>query len=174
MRILVCLLILILGLSLCRQKREIDPGGDILSKEKLIPILIDIHLAEAEILEGRYYNNDSAKRDFNLMEQKIFKKHKVDSSFYFKSYRYYAKNLNDLEEIYRQVADSLHLMDSLIKPDIATMVPQVKSDSSKNNQNGSQEKDKKAKEPYKKSLASPKINKETITEKLRKNKPEPK
>lgn len=96
----------------CSQK--VDKPKDILSKYKMVAILIDIHIAEAEIIEKQYvHGDDSANVAYQKDEKKIFKKHKIDSLTYNRSFNYYAQNMNLLDEIYGIVVDSLSYRETL-------------------------------------------------------------
>ena len=84
-----------------------DKPHDLIPKEKMASILIDIHLAEA------YTENAKLKKDtifsfYKDLEQKNFERHGVDSSSFRKSYDYYARNIKDLDQIYEWVVDTLN------------------------------------------------------------------
>jgi cAMP phosphodiesterase len=83
------------------------PPPDALSKDQMIGILIDIHLAEAKVGRLPFRSLDSSKALFRKMEHDIFKKHRTDTATYRKSFNFYLNNTAYLDEIYAAVVDSL-------------------------------------------------------------------
>ncbi len=80
---------------------------EILSKEKMVSVLIDIQMAEAFISRERI-EGDSALALYQALEEDIFETHAIDSSSFKKSFRYYSENIAELDEIYEWVLDSLN------------------------------------------------------------------
>ncbi len=85
------------------------PEG-ILSEEDMIPIMLDIYLAEGKVNELRV-KRDSALAIFDVYEIKILEKYELTDSVYTNSLRYYYDNPLKLESIYETVLDSLNLME---------------------------------------------------------------
>ena len=102
-------LLLVLG---CRSKPEMPE--DILSKDKMTEVLIDIYILESQTKEIKVHF-DSAKKVYNIFEQKLFDKHGIADSTYRKSFMYYQDHPEYLEEVYGRVVDSLSLREKLIK-----------------------------------------------------------
>ncbi len=108
--------------------RSEAPPEDLLSKEQMVAILLDIHVAEALIQQRRYRIADSAKASYQILERAIFEKHQIDTVRYRKSYEYYTQNLETFEQIYTMLEDSLVRREELIKADslevlMDTLVP---------------------------------------------------
>jgi len=106
---------LIIGVMLllgCREKQEIPP--DVLSKEEMTSVLMDIYILEAQMkeLDVKF---DSAKRLYNLLEHDIFQKHGITDSTYHKSFMYYQDRSKYLDEVYGMVVDSLSLKEKIRK-----------------------------------------------------------
>ncbi|MDX2303182.1 MAG: DUF4296 domain-containing protein [Microscillaceae bacterium] len=101
------------GLVACAHLEE-DSSG-IYPKEKMIQVLTDIHLAEGRIEASGYRNIDSARADYKKQEEQIFKKHKLDTAKYRRSFVFYSENIASLSEIYTVIHDSLQIQDSLFK-----------------------------------------------------------
>ncbi|MCS6821591.1 MAG: DUF4296 domain-containing protein [Microscillaceae bacterium] len=97
-------LCLIIALS-CQPQIEIPKN--ILPKTKMVDILVDLHIAEAMVMEKNYASPDSAYATFQMMQSQILKWHQVDSLTYHQSYAFYLKDMKLLDEVYAAVVDSL-------------------------------------------------------------------
>ena len=86
-----------------------DANENLISKDKMINILIDMHLAEAKVGQVKL-PNDSSLQYYAYLQDEIFSTHGVDSVIYKKSMEYYSRNIIQLDEIYEAVLDSLNLM----------------------------------------------------------------
>ena len=102
------ILILALGFS-C--SGDPDPV-DLLSEDKMVDILVDIHMAEgmASSLPIPY---DSSKKIYPLLEKEVFLKHQVPDSVYMESFQYYLRNSAMMERIYARTIDSLALKEKI-------------------------------------------------------------
>ena len=83
---------------------------NLLSKEKIVSILIDVHILESEIQTLRV-SKDSSQLLFNTFERELFEKHQVDKEVYKKSFEYYLEGVKEMEKIYEAVIDSLNYME---------------------------------------------------------------
>ncbi|MCE1199144.1 MAG: DUF4296 domain-containing protein [Marinilabiliales bacterium] len=96
--------------------------GDVLSAKKMVPILVDIHLAEA-IHAQRFsinLNKDSLQEDLYLS---ICRKHKIDRSTLEKSLLYYGQHTREYLAISKEVLDVLSEMEVNSKKDTARPTP---------------------------------------------------
>lgn len=91
-----------------------DSPKGILGSEKMVDILIDIHLAEAGVQDMRL-DRDSATVFFAAQEKYIFKKHNVTDSDFLRSYNFYIEHPAQLEDIYSAVIDTLSLRQVLLR-----------------------------------------------------------
>jgi hypothetical protein len=94
-------------------KQEETPKG-IIDKDKMTGILVDIHISDS-------YLNQTSNADTMLMQAKtrynyIFKKYNIDSLKFSKSLNYYSLKANELDEIYKNVIDSLDDISNSLKP----------------------------------------------------------
>lgn len=98
------------------QKNEyVKKPANLLSKDKMISFLIDLHLAEAKVSYAKVKNSDSTEILFRNYEQYLFEKHHIDDSAYYQSYEYYLAHMDQLEDIYAAVVDSLSVLNSTEK-----------------------------------------------------------
>ena len=81
---------------------------DLITREKMVKILLDMHIAEESISELPY-DKDTLKALFLMNEKEILNKYSVSELDYRSSYSYYFFNPKELDEIYRSVIDSLSL-----------------------------------------------------------------
>ncbi len=103
-KILVLLTFVVIS---CQKKAKVNP--DVLPKDKMVGILIDIHILESKI-EKLSIRKDSGRLIFNTFEREIFEAHQVDKEKYLMSYQYYMEDLSGMNEIYNAVVDSLNYM----------------------------------------------------------------
>lgn len=109
------LIIFFLLLSAC--VREDQPPQSVLPKNKMVDILVDIHIAEAKANRIQLRSYDSIQAYYKKLEADVYKKHQVDSVTYRKSFRYYMDHIKQMDEIYAAVVDSLNVREKVGKID---------------------------------------------------------
>lgn len=92
------------GLAACGEEKAQLPS--LLPAEKMVQVLIDMHLAESQV-SSLVSTQDSAYFLNKAFEKKVFEKHHIDSTAYYRSYAYYLDNVAEFERIYGIVVDSL-------------------------------------------------------------------
>lgn len=107
-------LVLLMAAAACKGPEDIPE--DILPKEKMVQLLIRIHIAEAAV-GVRNLPSDSASKLFKAYQNELFKKAEVDDSVYARSYSYYVERPELMDQIYAAVVDSLSLRESVGKMD---------------------------------------------------------
>jgi hypothetical protein len=102
--------ILFLGLIFsslsCKPKFEGKPNN-LVSKEKMINIMADIHRAEGVVNNLNIQSTDTSQFIFRKLEAKIFKQYEVDTTAYIKSYKYYLINAEEFSEMYKEVVATI-------------------------------------------------------------------
>jgi len=98
----ICFLILLL--TSCQDKKKVE--ANVLSPNQMAKVLIEIHLAEAQI-PHLALSPDSAQQIYRTFEKKVFDKAGIDSATYYQSYQYYLNRIEEFEKIYAVVIDSL-------------------------------------------------------------------
>ncbi|MGD1841486.1 MAG: DUF4296 domain-containing protein [Thermonemataceae bacterium] len=91
-------------LASCQKDKE---NVNILNEEKMVAIMVDIHLTEAQVPYLAIKDEDTLRAVFHELKRGVFKKHGTDSSTFYKSYDYYLNNLEEMQSIYEVVLDSL-------------------------------------------------------------------
>ena len=107
------LALLMLFLTGCR--KEVTIPEHLLGKDEMINVLLDLHIAEAEIVSLRV-KRDSSEIYFREAEKVIFEKFGIPDSIFKESYEFYLENPEFLEEVYSAVVDSLSLKEKLAAP----------------------------------------------------------
>jgi predicted RNA polymerase sigma factor len=87
---------------------EVLPPPQLLSKSEMVGLLVQLHLLEARV-EASRLSPDSARALFQQQKSEILRKNNVSEkdSVLQRSYRFYAVNRKDMDEIYKVVIDSL-------------------------------------------------------------------
>ena len=99
------LLFLIIILSAgCSQKDKLPES--VYPPPQMAQVLIDIHLLEQKI-DQLNISYDSQQVLYNHFEPLVFADHGVDSARYRESLNYYIGHVSQLEQIYKEVVDSL-------------------------------------------------------------------
>ena len=89
----------------CSQE-DTAPQGT-LAPDKMALILTDIHVAESRITKLQLKSMDSSILVFDKLKSEIWKKHKVDTLLYNKSYSYYISRPKQMKQIYEKVNKNL-------------------------------------------------------------------
>ena len=102
---LIFFVLLLNGQMGCQSQHKAD---NVLSKELLIQILIDMHRAEALVIEHRnQIAHDSALLLQRMLEEEVYRSYGITDSLYIHSLNYYAQQDGVIDKIYQQVVDSL-------------------------------------------------------------------
>lgn len=88
----------------CNKKTVKIPEG-ILTKQELIPVLVDIHLAQAVVGINQF--SDTARYNVNEYALAVFKMHHITKAKYDSSLSFYATYPDLLDEIYQEVINEL-------------------------------------------------------------------
>ncbi len=94
--------ILFFTVNSCKKSLEKKPDN-LVPKEQMIQILADIHRLEGHVNNMNIQNTDTLSFIYRKMEADIFKKHKIDTAAYFKSYKYYLVDPEEFSALYSEV-----------------------------------------------------------------------
>ena len=101
---LLFLFLLIVYFIGCKGADKTPPG--ILSQAKMIPLITDLHIADAAV-SVRNLPPDSARKCLFVYYHTVYRKHKTDEEQLKKSLDYYAGKPIQLEHIYEEVLNEL-------------------------------------------------------------------
>ncbi|MCY7410542.1 MAG: DUF4296 domain-containing protein [Chitinophagales bacterium] len=100
------------GIISCNKKSGAPPK-DLIAKDKMIDLLVDVHLAEASTeirsITPQLIDYITAKR-----YQMVFDKYKITLVQFVDSYNYYLEHTDVLDEIYVEVVNRLSAIDGRI------------------------------------------------------------
>lgn len=93
----------------------VQKPAQLLTKDQMVAFLVDLHLAEAKISYAGVGRADSTEQMFRNYEAYLFEKHNITDSVYYQSYEYYLAHMEQLDEIYASVVDSLSVLNTMEK-----------------------------------------------------------
>ena len=106
--------LLVLFFYSCSDSSQMETKELIISEEKFIIILEEIHMFEAGYHLERISDLKSAENNLSLNYSQLFKKHNVSSSDFEKCMKYYSNNPEKLSQIYSEILENLKHQHSLI------------------------------------------------------------
>jgi hypothetical protein len=112
----------VLLLQACRAEPDQGPK-DLIPQDKMARILTEIHLAEARISKMGISSMDSSNLLYKELEGRLFKKYKVDTAVYQRSYTYYSMDPNKMADIYKRVTEELERRKTPAKKDTKDSLP---------------------------------------------------
>jgi len=89
----------------CESKTKFKEPKDLISREQMIDLLIDLHIGVA----AKNVKNKNLERDINYMVF-VFEKYKIDSIRFQKSNIYYMSNIEEYEEMFEEVEAKLKIL----------------------------------------------------------------
>jgi hypothetical protein len=89
-----------------------DKPEDLISKDEMTSILIEMHVAEAKV-NTLNLGSDSTEVVLDLMMKKVLEDLDYSQEEYIKSYNYYLQDVRVMENLYARVVDSLSLREEL-------------------------------------------------------------
>lgn len=100
---IIFVLVIIISVTGCAKKSHIPPPENLIEREQLIPVIIDLHLANA-IQTERPVADNRIERFYKY----IWDKHDISSKQFEESIKYYSTNPDEMKAIYKTVLDSLN------------------------------------------------------------------
>ncbi len=92
----------------CENNNELQIPNDILSKNKIVAILIDMHIADATLISFQLDKKETKYRGENYYEM-VLNKHNVSRKQFDKAIIFYARYPDYYEKIYDDVLAELNL-----------------------------------------------------------------
>lgn len=95
-------------------KEDTKAPSWVIPENKMVEILIQIHLAESRV-SLKNLPADSSNKYFQYLQGNIYSNYKVDSVSFNKSFKYYSADSKKIDQIYSAVVDSLSLRETMKK-----------------------------------------------------------
>ena len=110
-------LCLILLLVACNENSFLFPRpSEVLSKDQMIPLLVDIHLTDAALkLNQSAQQSSEMQLYYSKAYAPVFKKHKTTPAVFESSMKWYGQHIGNLDEIYAEVITRLSTLESRIR-----------------------------------------------------------
>ncbi len=105
----------------------------VLDKAVMVDYLVDMHMLEGKLTKLGLAK-DSTQQLYDAFEKKLFKKHGLVDSVYYKSFNYYLEYPEALSEIYTAVVDSLSHKEQIVKQEKEANVKAAKEKAEKEKQ----------------------------------------
>ncbi|AYA35903.1 DUF4296 domain-containing protein [Hymenobacter oligotrophus] len=93
--------------SQCDRPEEPGRPAQLLPRDRMVRILVDLHLTEARV-ENAGTSPDTARAMFNRESVALYRRHNTTEAVFRQSMQYYAVHGKDLDEIYGVVIDSIN------------------------------------------------------------------
>jgi hypothetical protein len=103
-------LILVLFIVSCEEETS-DRPPHLISRDKMVGILVDIHLSDAAFQVRRYSSEQMRKFNESDIYYSVLRKHHVADSIFEKSLIYYSGKPKEYEKIYTRVINRLTEME---------------------------------------------------------------
>jgi len=104
MKYIIYILIFVLTLS-CKSKIKFEKPDNLLSKEQMIDLLTDMHIANG----ASGINNINEEKNKQYMSL-VYEKYNIDSVRFAESNMYYTANVNEYEQIFLEVEKRLEVL----------------------------------------------------------------
>jgi hypothetical protein len=99
-------IILVLAIGALYACSQDAPPKGLLSQDKIVEVLVDIHMAEG-LASSLPIPFDSSRKIYPILEEEVFLKHNLPDSVFMESFQYYLRDAKVMEEIYSRTIDSL-------------------------------------------------------------------
>jgi len=93
------------------EKPTVEKPEKLIQEDKMIEMLVDIHLAEASFSTRRHRDTIVEKSSSVNFYYSILEKHQVTDSVFENSFVYYASQPRNFEKMYRQAMNKLNEME---------------------------------------------------------------
>ena len=106
--------ILLLTLMSCNRLKTTQVPADVMPRDSMVSILVDIHVADA--VADQKFGQDKPNRAFaNGMYERIFEIHHTTAALYKTSFKYYESHPEILDKMYEQVITEISKREAELK-----------------------------------------------------------
>lgn len=93
-------------------RHEVELPADVLTKDEIVPVLVDIHLVEGARSGKLVLGDTNQLPDYYA---RVYEKHNITAEEFRKSFDWYAQNPIQAKEVYAAVIEELSIMESEVK-----------------------------------------------------------
>ncbi len=105
-------------LSACKPKSEFEftekmlqnIPDSVLNVDRMVDVMVDIHLAEAYVAENKADTIPQEER-LKMFYAQVFAIHEIETKLYQNSYNYYVQEPVLMDHIYQKVTDKLNILE---------------------------------------------------------------
>jgi len=101
----------------CSQPDYVSAGEKIISDEKMINILIDFHVAEAGVQEGRIKSDRNTKHITSYYNH-IYNLHNVSEEDFQKTFEYLVGHPKEFDALYEKINDKMKMEEAKLKEEL--------------------------------------------------------
>jgi hypothetical protein len=105
-----------LFLSSCKQEDQAKSPKDLISEDKMVSIMVDMHIVETAS-NLKVFPPDSAQQMYHDYFESIYLTHGVTKSGFDSSLYYYATQTDQMNVIYDRILENLSEMESQVNSD---------------------------------------------------------
>ena len=113
MKFKIPFLILLFFIS-CNQPSQKSEGKEKLSKQKMVEVLLDVHLAEASYNAIDRTEKNSQQELLNQYSE-IFKEHKISGNDFYDTYDYYLSHPDVMDSVYSELVSRITTLQGQLK-----------------------------------------------------------
>lgn len=97
-------LLLLFFLSCSHQQQE-EKSKRFLPKDKMIHVLLDIHLSDAMMVHDGTMKSEEQMKKVSVEYEKIFNKHEVTSQEFYSTFNYYLNHPAEMDSVYKDLVE---------------------------------------------------------------------
>lgn len=99
--------------SACSTESEVPE--DLIPQDQMVSVLVEVHMLESKIKNLSIRPLDSAKVVYDHYENLLFADFNITQDQYERSFNYYIENLDEFEDVYTTVVDTLMQREKISK-----------------------------------------------------------
>ncbi|MCU0428394.1 MAG: DUF4296 domain-containing protein [Cytophagaceae bacterium] len=93
----------------CQQNGKAQPAGEILSEEKMVQVMVKLHVLEA--MMTLRIKNDTSVATYQHLEKQLLKEEGIDYELFKSSRTFYEQDPAVMDKLYEAVVDSLNVLE---------------------------------------------------------------
>ena len=91
----------------CKSQNN-TPPANVLTTTEMTAVIMDLYIAEAKTMKTKA-QSDTTLAVYQIYKDAVYKKHKLDTATFNRSFRWYTSHTEMMDKVYQEVVDSLGL-----------------------------------------------------------------